>query len=234
MKNEFLNTPENYKPEGFPKTPYMMARQEWDNRIGATVIQAKNWRLAFFSSAITALVLLGLLTYHISQSKVIPVIVGLDRERGEPIVIGRAEEQIYEPQLQEIKYFLSNFITLVRSVPADSVLIKQNWLKAYEFLRPQAANALNDEANRDEKSPLKRIGQETLTVQPLSIIQVADGKSYQARWEETVYDSRGSVKERYIMNGIFTAEAEPPKDEKTLNVNPLGIFITNFQWNKEL
>ena len=30
---------------------YMAARQIWDGRIGSAVVQAKNWRLAFFTTA---------------------------------------------------------------------------------------------------------------------------------------------------------------------------------------
>lgn len=34
-----------------PETPYLQARQEWDNRIGSSVIQAYNWRkIAFLLS----------------------------------------------------------------------------------------------------------------------------------------------------------------------------------------
>ena len=155
-------------------------------------------------------------------------------KRGEADFMGRANSQPYQPQLQEITFFLTHFITLVRAVPSDPVLIKRNWLNAYQFLRPKAANALNEIANQDPKSPLKRIGEETLTLQPLSVTQVAGGSSYQVRWEETAYNSHGVVIERYIMNGVFTIEVNLPDDEKVLAVNPLGVFITNFQWNREL
>lgn len=234
MKIEFTAPPATYKPEAPPMTPFLRARQEWDDRIGTTVVQAKNWRVAFFMSSATALLLFSLLAYQSTQRRIIPVIVGLDRERGEAVFMGRTSTQMYQPQLQEIKFFLTHFITLVRAVPSDPVLIKQNWLNAYQFLRPKAANALNDIANKDPKSPLKRIGEETLTLQALSVTQVAGGTSYQVRWEENAYNSHGMATEHYIMNGVFTIEVNLPDDEKVLAVNPLGIFITNFQWNREL
>lgn len=234
MRIEFTAPPYSYKPESSATTPFLRARQEWDDRIGSTVVQAKNWRLAFFASTVVSLLLLSLLGYQSTQRRVIPVVVGLDRERGEAVFMGRANSQPYQPQLQEIKFFLTHFITLVRAVPSDPVLIKRNWLNAYQFLRPKAANALNEIANQDPKSPLKRIGEETLTLQPMSVTQVAGGSSYQVRWEETAYNSHGVVIERYIMNGVFTIEVNLPDDEKVLAVNPLGVFITNFQWNREL
>ena len=232
--NEFLSAPLNMKPTEHPVTPFMRAQQEWDDRIGATVIQSKNWRLAFFFSAIACLLLASGIIYQSQQQKVIPVIVGIDSERGEPKVLGRVSEAGYEPKLQEIKYFISQFINFIRSVPADPVLIKQNWFKAYAFLRHDAANLLNEITNRDADSPLKKIGQQTVIIKLVSVIQVAGANSYQARWEETIYDNNGLPTAKYIMNGIFTIEINPPQTEEVLTQNPLGIYITNFQWNREL
>lgn len=213
----------------------MRAQQEWDDRIGATVVQAKNWRLAFFASALTGLALVGIVVIQLHQARVIPVIVGIDRERGEPFVMGKISEGGYQPQLQEIKFFLTHFVTLVRAVPSDPVLIKQNWLKAYFFLRRDAANILNDITNKDPQSPLKKIGEQTVIIQPISVTQIEGGNSYQTRWEETVYNSHGGATDHYVMTGIFTIELdESPADEKTLMQNPLGLYIKHFQWNREL
>jgi len=234
MTKEFLKEPPDYRVPVPPETPFLRARQEWDNRIGATVVQAKNWRLACIGALTSTLIALFALTFQIQQRKVIPVLVGIDKERGEPIVLGRVDQYVYKPQLQEIKYFLSNFITLVRAVPSDPVLIKQNWLKAYAFLRRDAANVLNDLTNRDQSSPLKRLGDLTVLIQPIAVVQIDGGNSYQARWEESVYNNHGSPVDRFTMTGIFTVEIEPPKDEASLSKNPLGFYITNFQWNREL
>lgn len=234
MSKEFLAAPTNYKPEDHPATPYMRAQQEWDLRIGSSVVQAKNWRIAFFSSSLICVALTaGMITQSL-QRKVIPVIVGIDAERGEPKVIGKVSEDGYQPKIQEIKYFLSQFIGFVRSVPSDPVLIKQNWLKSYSFLQHDAANLLNDLTNKDENSPLKKIGQQTVIVKPISVVQLAGTTSYQARWEEAIYDNNGLAKERYIMNGVFTIQITTPTDETALTQNPLGIFIENFQWSREL
>ena len=202
--------------------------------MGSIVVSARNWRAAFFlSSTLTLVLAVGLVA--ISQTrKVIPVMVGIDKERGEPVVFGPVGEQAYKPQSQEVKYFLTQFITSVRAVPTDPVLIKQSWLRAYKFLRPEAANMLNDLANKDPESPLKKIGEETVIVKPISVVQVAGSNSFQSRWEESVYSKQGSLKDRYVMNAVFTIDLDPPKTEDTLQINPLGLYIKNFQWNKEL
>jgi len=234
MSKEFSQPPESRKPSRPVETPYLRAGREWDERIGSARVQAKNWRMAFvMSGALSALLMVGNL-FQLTQQKLIPVVVTLNQETGRPHVLGKVTNAHYEPQAQEVKYFLTQFIQKVRAVPDDSVLIKKNWLEAYSFLRRGAATALNQITNSDMESPLKKIGQQTVTFNIISVVAVSGTDSYQARWKEKVFDRNGALLQEYIMTGIFTLEFETPTDERTIYVNPLGIFIKSFQWNKEL
>ena len=215
-------------------TPYLRAKEAWDSRIGSSVAQSKNWRLAFFGSVLVSLVLGVSVVMQLGQAKVIPILVGIDKENGEPTVLGPAAAKQYQLGALETKYFLSQFIRFVRAVPLDQVVIKQNWLRAYAFLRKDAAGLLNEMTNKDGDSPLKKIGKVVVSVQPISIVQIPETNSYQVRWKETVYTTAGNKEAEYTMIGTFLLEVEPPKDEQTLQENPLGIFIKSFQWNREL
>lgn len=230
----FLKNPVPMKPATVPETPFARAKQEWDLRIGTNVAQARNWRLAFFSMAIFSSILAASLFSQVQSAKVIPVLVGIDRERGEPTVIGPASKSQYQIGALEIKYFLSQFIRFVRSIPLDPVIVKQNWLRAYSYLRRDAAGLLNEMTNSETESPLKKIGKVVVSIQPISVVQVPETNSYQVRWRETAYSSGGQKLDEYTMLGTFLVEIEPPKDEQTLQENPLGLFIRSFQWNREL
>jgi type IV secretion system protein VirB5 len=234
MSHALLSPPRNLKPAGVPETAYFKARQSWDERLGDAVIRAKNWRLAFFAEALLLLLLASALLFKLNQPQVIPVIVGIDKSTGEPTVLGPASEQKYVPDAPEIKYFLAQFIRFVRSVPSDQVLIKQNWLRAYAFLRPEAASLLNELTADNEESPLKKIGKLVVSVQPLSIVSIPETASYQMRWKEVVYSVQGTKVDEYSMLGSFVIEISPPEDRQTLQENPLGLFIKTFEWNREL
>lgn len=234
LQSEFLTPPINYSPLEHVETPYQRAKGEWDNRLGRSVVQAKNWRAAFFSLAVIATALLVLNTYQLLENKVVPYIIEVNTDTGESRSLGRVAERGYQPKEEVIKYFLGKFVTDIRSVPSDPVVIKRNWLNAYFFLKREAANLLNGLTNDDGESPLKRIGQETVTVKPISIVKVDASDSYQVRWKEARYTKNGAPIEEYTMTGIFTLKLEKPKDEEALSINPLGIFISNFQWNREL
>lgn len=229
-------TMQNYKSKSIPETPYLRARSEWDNRIGTTVVQAKNWRLTCVLSLILSLGLGIIIFYQVSQSRIIPVIVGIDKTTGEAITLGAItnNKNSYNVGSLEIKYFLSEFIRYVRAVPLDQVVIKQNWIKAYAFLRADASNFLNEIVSKNEESPLKKIGKVIVSIEPITISQIPETSSYQIRWKETQYSPQGQKLEEYKMLGTFLIEVEPPKDEETILINPLGLYIKSFQWNREL
>ncbi len=234
MKSPFLAHPVSFKATTAPETPFRQAQQVWDQRQGTALAQAKNWRLAFFAlSALTIVMGVSLITLA-SQQRIIPILVGLDKQTGEATVVGPAEERSAQPGPLEVKYFLAQFLRFVRTVSLDQVVIKQNWLKAYSFLRPEAAGLLNEMTQKDVNSPLNKIGKVLVTVQPLSILQIPETNSYQLRWRETVFATHGTKLEEYTMLATFILEIDPPKDEQTLQENPLGIFIKSFQWNREL
>ena len=229
---ELLQTPTNYKGEDFPESPYLRARMDWDERIGSTSVQASNWRLACFGSIFLSLLLLIGNAFQLTQRKIVPMVISVQKE-GEASVIGKAEGN-YEPGEAQVRYFLLQFLRFVRTVPSDAVVVKNNWLQAYKFLTREAAQTLNTIVNSDIDSPLKKIGSDTVAIQPISVLFVQGSNSYQARWSETVFDKNGTVTDSYTMTGLFTIEVQAPTSEEAILVNPLGIFIKSFQWSRDL
>lgn len=226
--------PISYRPQNPPHTPFRQAQQAWDLRLGTATAQARNWRLAFFTLATSTALLAGSLAVLITQKRIVPILVGLNKETGEASVVGAVSKNQTQPGPLEVKYFLAQFIRFVRAISLDQVVIKQNWLRAYAFMRPEAAGLLNEMSQKDVNSPLNKIGKVLVTVQPLSILQIPETNSYQLRWRETVFAVHGPKLEEYTMLGTFILEIDPPEDEQTLQENPLGIFIKSFQWNREL
>ncbi len=103
MTRELLAEPTSFKSDEQIVTPYMRARQEWDDRIGAATVQAKNWRRAFFGAISGCLILSGGMTYLAMQTRVVPIVITVDKARGEPTVLGRVDQLSYQPGPMEIK-----------------------------------------------------------------------------------------------------------------------------------
>ena len=53
------------------------------------------------------------------------------------------------------------------------------------------------------------------------------------QWRETTFD-QGVSSSTVNWTGLFTTKTDPPKTEADLRANPLGVFITAFQWSREL
>ena len=184
LATDLLTKRSAFKPKAYAETPYNSARREWNERTGALVKQAYNWRLAFFSQFLVSVVLVAALLYKSSQSSVQPYLIEHNAATGEAVGLGKLPAWNYSPQENEFRHFLGNWLQLVRAVSIDSVVVKHNWLDAYRFTTQSAANQLNDWAQKDER--LAKIGQETVSIEVISINPIADSHSYQIRWTETV------------------------------------------------
>jgi type IV secretory pathway TrbF-like protein len=217
-----------FTPEGDIETPYTRAKKEWDDRIGSSRVQAYNWRLAFFTSSILCLVLGGGLVYMTTRQHVIPYIIKVNKI-GKVQSAGPADKINYTPGRPEITYFLSEFVVKIRTISFDPVVMKRDWLSAYDFVTPRGTNQLNSLASRD--NPFDKLGQMTVSVDIVSVIPISD-TSFQAEWSEKVQNKFGSLMNTFRYKGIFTITIKEPKDESRLLKNPLGIFIDSFNFSR--
>ena len=84
------------------------------------------------------------LVWQSARGTVVPYVVEIDRHGEAPRRRGgRAEVSPSDPQ---IAWHLARFIEGVRGLPADPIVVRQNWLRAYEFTTDRGALALNDHA----------------------------------------------------------------------------------------
>ena len=62
----------------------------------------------------------------------------------------------YRPSDAQIAYHLGRFIGLVRSLSIDPIVVRQNWLDAYDYTTDKGAVVLNEYARVND--PFARIG----------------------------------------------------------------------------
>jgi len=212
----------------YPETPHQKAGQVWDERIGSARVQAKNWRLMALGCLALSFATSGALIWRSLQSTVTPYIVEID-ETGAAKAIGPATEP-YTPSDAHIAHHLAGFISDVRSVSTDPVVVRENWLRAYEFVTAQAATTLSAEAEAND--PFADVGRRSRTVEVVSVVRVSD-KSFQARWIEKTYE-QGALRDAKRFTGIFSVVTQPPRDAARLRTNPLGLYIASLSWAEDL
>jgi len=216
-----------FKPEGEPETPYQRARQEFDDFIGAARVQAANWRILAFGELIVIIILLVGFIFVALNSTVVPYIVEVN-EHGAVNMVGRAEK-LYRPNEAATEYFLGQFVTQIRSIPTDAIIMRQNYLGAYNFLTPKGSNTLN--AYAKEWDPFKQLGRKAVSVEVSSSVKMSEN-SYQVNWYEQEFASNGTPAAKQAYTGIFNLVYQTPKNERLLRTNPLGIFIDFFNISK--
>jgi type IV secretion system protein VirB5 len=211
-----------------PATPYQAAEQLWDERIGSSRVQAKNWRLMAFGCLVLALLMAGGLVWRSAQSIVTPYVVEVD-SGGQVRAVGEAVTP-YRPSDAQTAYHLARFITLVRSLSIDPIVVRQNWLDAYDYTTDRGAAVLNDYARAND--PFARVGKETVTVQITSVVRASDA-SFQVRWTEHRYVS-GAAAGLEHWTAVLSIVLQPPRTEERLRRNPLGVYVNGLSWSREL
>lgn len=225
---KFRRAVQRYGRTPEPVTPYQRAAQVWDDRIGSARVQARNWRLVAFGGLILSTGLSGGLVWQSLQSRVVPYVVAVDR-LGEAQAIAPADNE-YQPTDPQIAWFLGRFVADVRSVSLDPVLMRQNWLSAYDFATGRGARFLSDYAR--DANPFGDVGNRTVSVQVTSIVRASD-RSFQVKWTEREYD-RGNLAGTTHWTAILTVLLRPPASAETLRKNPLGLYVDAIDWSKEL
>lgn len=214
-----------------PSVNYAEAEKVWDRRIGEPIVQAKNWRFAFFLAMLAVIILIGGLIYQNSRLTTIPYIISVDSSTGMPTAMGTIPDGVRQANEKEIAYFLSQFVRNTRGYTLDPVVNRQNWSQAYKFMLPSASGKMDDLITKE--NPFDRAGKETVDVKIHSVVPVSK-TTYQVRWTENVYSADGRSLATSHMTGLYTIEISTPKQEADLRANPLGIYIRNFAYSAEV
>jgi type IV secretion system protein TrbF len=211
-----------------PVTPYQRAAQAWDDRIGSARVQARNWRLMAFGCLFLSAGFAGALVWQSARGTVTPWVVEVD-QFGEARALAPADAD-YQPSDPQIAFHLARFIEDVRGLPMDAIVLRQDWLRAYDFVTDRGAAALNDYARNN--NPFEKLGKTQVAVEISSVIR-ASPDSFRLAWVERTYEN-GQLAATERWSGILTIVVQIPRDLDRLRKNPLGIYVNAINWSREL
>ena len=211
-----------------PETPYQRAAQAWDERIGSARVQARNWRLMALGELALIAGLAAALVWQSARGTIVPWVVQVD-QLGEAQAVAPAIAN-FRPTDPQIAWHLARFIEQVRGIAADPIIVRQNWLRAYDFATDRGALALNDFARTSD--PFGRVGRQQVAVEVSSVIRASDD-SFRVAWIERTYEN-GQLARTERWTAILTIVVQPARDAERLRKNPLGIFVHAINWSWEL
>ena len=211
-----------------PDTPYRQAQQLWDNRMGSSLAHARTWRTAAFASlALAATMAAGVIVLALRPAAV-PFVIEAN-QTGEARLVGPATSA-YVPSDAQLSWHLARFIEMIRGLPSDAIVVRQNWLRAYDWTTQGGAQVLNAMAKEDD--PFAKVGKRTVAVEVISVVR-ASPDSFQLRWRESTYASGTLIDvERY--SGVASIVIAPSSSPEQLAKNPLGLYVHAFNWSRDL
>ena len=208
-------------------TPYQRAGQVWDDRMGLSLAHARNWRRIAVANLGLAVFLGAGWWVQADRAVVKPFVVEVAAwgETQRITAIGGR----YEPNDAQVGHALAGWIRDVRSKSIDPIVIRQNWLRAYDLLTPRAAAFLN--AWAQTRDPFAEVGREAVNVEVLNVVR-RSGRTFDLQWRETRFvNGQAAGTERW--RALITTGVQAPRNEAELMKNPLGLKIEEVSWTPD-
>lgn len=214
-----------------PDNPYIAARQEWTERYGSYVKAASAWRLVGIVSLCLAFVSTSYALYQSTQVKLVPYIVEVDKlgsavNAGFPTQIEYADPRVVRSALAA---FVSNF----RSVTPDAVVQKQYIDRTYAMLR--TTDPSTEKVNNwfRSSSPFDKAKTATVAIEVNNVVPLST-QSFQIDWTEYERDRKGKEVATRRFRGVASVVLIPPQDEAVIHLNPIGLYLHDFDWTAQI
>lgn len=219
------------KSNAVPENPYLSARLEWNERYGGFVREARAWRAVAVLSLALATIGFGYALFLSQTTRLVPYIVEIDR-LGSPVAAGVPEQIEYADQ-RVVRAILGNFISSFRSVTPDAVVQKQYIDRTYALLRASDPSTEKINAWFRSNSPFEAAKRITVSVEVSSIVALSE-RTYQIDWSEFERDRRGRETASRRFRAIASVTLTEPQDEAVIRLNPIGLYVRDFDWTAQL
>ena len=81
--------------------------------------------------------------------------------------------------------------------------------------------------------PFERAKKNTVAIEVNNIVALST-KTYQVDWTEFERDRKGKETGTRRFRGIATVALTAPQDEAIIRLNPIGLYVTDFDWTAQL
>jgi type IV secretion system protein VirB5 len=128
---------------------------------------------------------------------------------------------------------LYQWVSDLRTVTTDGVAQRKAIDRVYSMIANGSPAQVEIGEFYRTDPPYQRAQTKTVEVDVKAVFAASD-RTYQVEWTETARSLSGQVQSEERWKGAFTIAVNPPKDERLIRINPLGIYVTNVSWSKVL
>ena len=210
-------------------SPYVRARQEWDERFGDQIKSRKIWQTAAFASlGTTFLCVAGMVTIGL-RSRTVPYVVALDDVGRAVPVMPAKQVAVKEVRLQEA--VVARWLTDLRSIVTDGVAQRRLVDEVYAETGQNSAASNVVTEFYSQNSPFELMKKQTVDASVESIVQQS-AKTYEVTWSEVTRDLLGALIASHRYRAFISVTTQDVKDAKQALINPLGLYVTNLTWGE--
>ncbi len=218
------------------ENPYLSSKKEWNEYAKEITTSRFWWQLTAIISLLIAFGAIGGIVYIGQQSKFVPYVVEVDklgeyRAAGMATITGAVDSRI-------IRTSVLQFVHDTRVVSPDITLQRKAITDVYYKLQQNspAIAKMNEMYGSPITNPLERAQTVMVEIKIQSVLPLSE-KSWQVDWTETVRDRQGAIQDTPIpMRGLMTMTVSPSTGGTQAQVqnNPLGIYVHDFSWSRQL
>jgi type IV secretion system protein VirB5 len=169
--------------------------------------------------------------YLSTQVRLVPYIVEVDK-LGTPIAAG-FPEQIEYADARVVRATLANFVASFRSISPDAVVQKQYIDRTYALLRTSDPSTQKINSWFRGNSPFEKAKSSTVAIEVNNVVALSN-QTYQIDWTEYERDRKGKESGTRRFRGIATVTLTTPQDEAIIRINPIGLYVQDFDWTAQL
>lgn len=212
-------------------SPYDSAKQEWLERYGTYIAQARNWRIAALGALAVAFLAVGGLVMIKNDQRVVAYVIATN---GDGSVTGVSQMQAgVRPEQKHIRAALNEWITGARVVYVDGRAIDAVNKKTYAMTMPGSPAYQELSAYHRANNPYTRASQETVDVRVESVLPLSDS-TWRIEWVEVIRGRGGREVRERRWQATATVEIRSPTEASELVKNSFGVFVTNYSWAERL
>ena len=211
------------------QSPYVRARQEWDERFGDQIKSKNNWRLAAFISMATTFVCVTGMVAMGYRSNTVPYVVALDDVGRAVPVIPAKQVAVRDVRLQEA--VVARWVTDLRMIVTDAVAQRRLVDEVYAQTGQNSAASATVTEFYSKNSPFDLLKKQTVDASVESIVQQSS-KTYEVTWTEVTRDLVGEYVGSRRYRAFVSVTTQEVTDARQALVNPLGLYVTNLTWGE--
>jgi type IV secretion system protein TrbF len=212
--------------------PFVRARQEWDDRLGAPVQRIANLQRMVGALTLVILVLGLALAYTANNVRVLPYVVEVG-QTGEVHGVGLLPQPWQGQTTAPIRYAVQEWVERLRTIGTDLVLFAEQWQKAKAFMTAKAIQVASPHMREQYEKQTKGM---TVQIQLTSLLPLTpDWRAVDVEWTEKTFSQQGVLTATEDWKAIVNVGLYPPTAvTKGAELrNPLGIFVTDYHWTKK-